>query len=212
MRLLKHSSLSLATSTQHPWIATIQSFVSAAPYLQFTFAHSTFRWLVIALIPKRLKLARASHNAFVNDKVRARLSEEDDLIKGESNTRRDFISYLLRHKADQDALTEQEIVINASMLVIAGSETTATAMAGLTFWLLHTPTALRKATEEVRGLFREDDDIDFSNATSMSMPYLAACIEEALRMYPPTPAGLPRIVENDMIVAGNLVPKSVSMN
>ena len=185
-------------------------FVSAAPFLQFTFAYPAVRHLVVALIPKRVKLARASHNAFVNNKVRARLSEEGDHIKSGTNVKRDFISYLLRHKPDQDALTDQEIIINTSMLVIAGSETTATAMAGVTFWLLRTPAALKKATEEVRRLFQKDIDIDFSSATSMRVPYVAACIEEALRMYPPTPAGLPRVVENDIVVAGNSVPKNVS--
>lgn len=200
----------MASSTQHPWIETIQLFVSAAPFLQFTFAYPAVRRLVVALIPKRVHLARASHNAFVNNKVGARLREEDDSIKGGPNVKRDFISYLLRHKPDQDALTEQEIIINASMLVIAGSETTATAMAGVTFWLLRTPHALEKATEEVRGLFQEDTDIDFSSTTSTRLPYLAACIEEGLRMHPPTPAGLPRVVENDIVVAGNPIPKNVS--
>lgn len=209
-QILKHPSFSLTTSTQHPWITTIQSFVSVAAFLQFTFAYPAIRLLVVALTPKRVKLARASHNAFVSEKVRARLSREYDTTESEVNLKRDFISHLLQHKIDQDTLTQQEIIINASILVIAGSETTATAMAGVTYWLLRTPAALKEATEEVRMLFKNEDDINFSNATSTRMPYLVACIEEGLRMYPPTPAGLPRVVENDMAIAGYAVPKNVS--
>ena len=165
---------------------------------------------MVTLTSKRVKLTWISHNAFVNEKVQARLNRESDTTEREVKRERDFISYLLRNKVDQDALSQQEVTINASILVIAGSETTATAMAGITYWLSRSPTALKKATEEVRRVFDSDDDISFSTANSQRMPYLAACIEEGLRMYPPTPAELPRVVEKSMNIAGHVVPENVS--
>ena len=198
--------LSLATQEQHPWIATIQSFISAAAFLQFTFAYPTIRSIATALTPKGVTLARASHNAFVNEKVQARLGKAE----GEGVQKRDFISYLLRQKVDQEALSQQEITINASILVIAGSETTATAMSGVTYWLLKSPSALKKVMEEVREAFDSEADINFSNTTNSRLPYFGACIEEGLRMYPPSPAGLPRVVDGDTVIAGRPVPKDVS--
>lgn len=198
--------LSLATQEQHPWIVTIQSFISAAAFLQFTFAYPTIRSITTALTPKRVKLARASHNAFVNEKVQARLGKVDI----EAMPKRDFISYLLRQKMDQEALSQQEITINASILVIAGSETTATAMTGVTYWLLRSPSALKKVTGHIREAFDNEADINFSNTTNSRVPYLGACIEESLRLYPPSPAGLPRVVDGDTLIAGHPVPKDVS--
>ncbi|KAL8789473.1 MAG: hypothetical protein Q9195_006798 [Heterodermia aff. obscurata] len=156
-----------------------------------------------ALTPKRVKLARAAHNVFVDEKVQARLEK----VGAEGVQKRDFISYLLRQKTDQEALTQQEITINASILVIAGSETTATAMTGVTYWLLRSPSTLKKVTLDVREAFDTEAEINFSNTTDSRVPYLGACIEEGLRLYPPSPAGLPRVVDSDSLIAGHPIPK-----
>jgi cytochrome P450 len=65
-------------------------------------------------------------------------------------------------------------------------------------------------TDEVRQAFQSEDEITF-NAVS-SLPYLKACIEEGLRLYPPTPGGLPRTVpEGGATVCGTYVPEKVCL-
>lgn len=97
---------------------------------------------------------------------------------------------MLKHRGDKDVLTDAELISNSTVLIIAGSETTATLLSGATYWLLQTPSALRKVTDEVRNAF-ENEDINFTNETAR-LPYMLACLEEGFRMYPPAPAGLPR--------------------
>ncbi|BAE61720.1 unnamed protein product [Aspergillus oryzae RIB40] len=45
--------------------------------------------------------------------------------------------------------------------------------------------------EEVRSTFSSEDDINLSSAAKL--PYMLACVEEALRMYPPGAIGPPRV-------------------
>jgi cytochrome P450 len=74
---------------------------------------------------------------------------------------------------------------------------------------LTNPEALKKLTAEIRGAFKSKDEIDF--ATVSTLPYLLACLEEALRMYPPVPIGLPRVVpKGGATIAGTFVPENVS--
>jgi cytochrome P450 len=69
---------------------------------------------------------------------------------------------------------------------------------------------MKKLTDEVRQAFQSEDEITF-NAVS-SLPYLKACIEEGLRLYPPTPGGLPRTVpEGGATVCGTYVPEKVCL-
>ncbi|OBR03158.1 Benzoate 4-monooxygenase cytochrome p450 [Colletotrichum higginsianum IMI 349063] len=78
---------------------------------------------------------------------------------------------------------------------IAGSETTATALSCVTYYLQKSPESLHRLREEVRGYFKSFDDIDDASATGL--PFLNAVILEGMRMYPPLPFPLPRIVPCD---------------
>lgn len=98
---------------------------------------------------------------------------------------------------------------NASTLIIAGSETTASLLSGVTFLLLKHPHALAKLTEEVRSAFKSEDDININSVGQLK--YMLACLDEALRLYPPTPVGLPRVVsKGGATIVGNYVPENVS--
>lgn len=97
----------------------------------------------------------------------------------------------------------------AQVLLIAGSETTAAALSGVTWLLLSNPEKLAKLKEEVRGAFHDESEIDF--ASVQKLEYMIACLNEGLRMYPPVPTALPREApEGGAVIAGNYVPKGVS--
>lgn len=75
---------------------------------------------------------------------------------------------------------------------IAGSETTATTLATITYYLFRNPAILTRLQHEIRSNFKTYDEINAQ--TTADLPYLHAVCLEALRMFPPLPLGLPRIV------------------
>ena len=96
------------------------------------------------------------------------------------------------------------------MLVLAGSETTAATLTGVTYLLLSNPRCRDKLRAEILGAFKSEDEIRFQ--TTKSLPYLQACIEEGLRRYPAVAIGFPRVVpRGGWSVASNYVPKGVSI-
>jgi len=97
---------------------------------------------------------------------------------------------------------------NASLLVVAGSETTATLLSGVTFLLLSNPDKMTKLVEEVRSSFKSDDEITLLSVGNLH--YMLACLNEALRCYPPVPIGMPREVpKGGAQIAGHPVPEKV---
>lgn len=103
----------------------------------------------------------------------------------------------------------EELSSNAGLLIVAGSETTATLLSGATFFLTSNPTALRRLTEEVRSTFKRKEDITLRSV--QSLPYMLACLNESLRQYPPVATGLPRRAPpGGAAIAGTLVPEGVS--
>lgn len=98
---------------------------------------------------------------------------------------------------------------NASILIIGGSETTATLLSGVTFLLLTRPDALRTLTEEVRSAYKSEEEINFTSVGQLR--YMLACLDEAFRIYPPVPIGVPRITpEGGAVICDEQIPGDVS--
>ena len=105
-------------------------------------------------------------------------------------------------------MTRDEITLTAAVLLIAGSETSATVLSGATYYLLKNREALKKAQCEVRQAFATQQDITF--LSTAQLPYLGAVIDESIRLYPAVPGSFPRRTgpEGDMI-NGRFVPPDV---
>ena len=106
-------------------------------------------------------------------------------------------------------MTFEEMASHASLLIIAGSETTATLLSGATYELATHPEVLAKLAAEVRAAFPSEDDI--SIAGTSSLPYLLAVLDESLRIYPPVPGASPRkIAKGGDTIVDQFVPEDVS--
>jgi cytochrome P450 len=79
-----------------------------------------------------------------------------------------------------------------SLFMLAGTETTATALSGTTYHLLMNPDKLELLQREIRSAFTSLDDMTLE--TLARQKYLMAVLQEGLRMYPPVPTTLPRVV------------------
>ena len=173
---------------------------------------------ILKLLPS-IKRAQDKHRKYTDEKTARRLdtkrTDRKDFMRYVSPERsitallKDLISYILRHN-DEKGMSREEIMENSSVLIIGGSETTATLLSGATYYLLRHPDTLQKLTNEVRDTFPDAKDMTFSSLAKLS--YLHACIEESLRMYPPVPGLLPRRTgkEGD-IVNGMFIPGDVSV-
>ena len=95
-------------------------------------------------------------------------------------------------------------VVDLMICRIAGSETTATSLCGMTYYLSRNPEAYNKLATEVRTAFKTYGEINAKSTEAL--PYLQAAIWESLRVFPPVPIGMPRISPGDM-VDGKFVPK-----
>ena len=92
---------------------------------------------------------------------------------------------------------------------VAGSETTASSLAALANNLLRHPQVYAKLKDEIRSTFMSEDEIKLSVANNL--PYLNACIEENLRIFPPAPIGFLRAIQQGGdIIDGHSVPEGVS--
>lgn len=86
----------------------------------------------------------------------------------------------------------EKLSANAEILVLAGSETTATLLSGCTYLLLTNSDKMEKLKDEVRSTFASDSEISASTVNRLS--YMLAVLNEALRLYPPVTSNLVRVV------------------
>lgn len=127
---------------------------------------------------------------------------------GDDTDRRDFFYHLLRARDPEtgQGFTTPELWGESNLLIIAGSDTTSTAMAATLFYLTRNPAALHKATQEVRGAFDDAEQIRQGAALSRC-GYLRACIDEAMRLSPSVGGLLPReVLPGGATVDGHFVP------
>jgi cytochrome P450 len=135
-----------------------------------------------------------AYNSFVSGCVDKRIAEHK---AGVTSTRHDMFHFLL-NAVDPDtklpAFTRrEELLAEARLLVLAGTDTSAGTLCGLFFYLSHNPRILAKLTTEIRSTFDSLEDIALGPKLS-KCHYLRACIDEGLRIAPPAPGELPREV------------------
>jgi cytochrome P450 len=105
-------------------------------------------------------------------------------------------------------LSLQELAVNAGILVIGGSETTATALSAATYFLGMNPEPLKKLCEEVRSAFNNEAEIDLFSVGRLN--YMLAVLDEAMRLHAPVPATTPRTIsELGDTIGGYYVPLGV---
>lgn len=106
-------------------------------------------------------------------------------------------------------MTFEELASNAQILMIAGSETTATVLTATTYFLASNPETLKKVVNEVRSGFSSENDINMDSVKKLT--YMLACLNEGMRVFPPVINGSVRTIrpEGDDII-GHYIPGGVS--
>ncbi|KAK5655330.1 hypothetical protein OQA88_5897 [Cercophora sp. LCS_1] len=120
---------------------------------------------------------------------------------------RDFMSHILPNVGDK-GLVRDELYLNAQLLCIAGSETTASLLAG-TVYFLSRPENVRHRERLARELtmqFASEEEMT-PGSLNQRAPFLAAVLNEGLRLYPPGAINMPRTVPaGGATIDGRYVP------
>lgn len=110
---------------------------------------------------------------------------------GDRRDHADFIYHILNNESKK-SLSTTEIILNMALFISAGSDTTATALTGWTYFVCTHPDVYSRLVREIRPAFVVDDEIKWEKVRKLR--YLEATIYEALRLFPPSAASQQRIV------------------
>ncbi|KAI8274564.1 Cytochrome P450 monooxygenase apf7 [Colletotrichum sp. SAR11_57] len=177
-------------------------------------AAATKRHLICGTMPivDKLKLDKFLFPTIAAGRARYMAYSKGQLTErtklGEDTDRRDFFYYLLKARDPEtgQGFSTPELWGESNLLIIAGSDTTSTAMAATIFYLVRNADALKKATEEVRSKFTDVEEIR-QGANLNSCTYLRACIDEAMRLSPSVGGLLPReVLAGGMTIDGAHIP------
>ncbi|KAF3018177.1 hypothetical protein E8E14_011175 [Neopestalotiopsis sp. 37M] len=193
----------LESGGYHPWVAMIFETIRNGVYYQLFQRYPMLKGLAPLVTPAKLIKSFQEHQELTKKTALRR-------IETGNTEREDFMSYILRHN-DEKGLTTGEIIANSSILIIAGSETTATQLSGTTFQLLTNRDKYEKLVSEIRTTFSSKDEITLNSVNNLK--YLLAVFDEGFRMYPPVPIGLPRIVPpGGASIEGYWIPQETAVN
>ncbi|KAM4619510.1 thromboxane-A synthase isoform 3-T5 [Polymixia lowei] len=127
-----------------------------------------------------------------------RRSERDDEHQGESSARR----------PQKRMMTEDEIVGQVFIFLLAGYETSSNTLAFICYLLAINPDCHSKVQEEVDDFFTRHESPDYANVQELK--YLDMVISEALRLYPPG-FRFARDIDQDCVVNGQSLPKGATL-
>lgn len=134
---------------------------------------------------------------FVHDSVTNRIKLYKEQVGVAEEDRRQDMFYFLCEATNPDtgrpAYDEDTLRAEANLLIIAGSDTSATSLSGIFWYLTGDPFRLEKLVSEIRTAFESADEI-VHGPQLLACTYLRACIDEGMRMTPVTPSELAREV------------------
>ncbi|XP_056158374.1 cytochrome P450 CYP94D108 [Syzygium oleosum] len=171
----------------------------------FPLLYRVKRWLNVGS-ERRLRESIAMVHEFAEEIIRSRM-EENREARDE-----DLLSRFIGHESVHEngsASTEflRDIVIS---FILAGRDTTSSALTWF-FWLLsHNPEVERKILSELEKL-RKQNGRSFGDPYSIEelrdMHYLHAAISEVMRLYPPVPVDTKACLEDDVLPDGTFIGK-----
>ncbi|KAJ4331982.1 hypothetical protein N0V87_008722 [Didymella glomerata] len=192
---------SVKSGRAHPWVDISCNFGKGIALMaSINFFYPLNRILKLAM-PKAVMEKMRYHKQLVHEKFLQRLGME------QKAKAQDYVGSIMAYNEEKGEvkIPKEEIEANMTLLIFAGSETTSSAMAAILTELLRNPNALENATNEVRSAFASEEDITVASVAKLE--YLAAVIQEGIRMGPPAGIGVPRVTPKEgATILGQLVP------
>lgn len=123
----------------------------------------------------------------------------DDDAEGDQKPIVDMIDKLLEARDENgQPLSKDEIIAEAMIMLGAGSDTTSNSLGAICYYLAKNPRVQRLLQAELDAQILKDSNNTADPVISFeqvkNLPYLNACIKEAMRLHTTVGGGLPRIV------------------
>ncbi|QKX57679.1 uncharacterized protein TRUGW13939_04797 [Talaromyces rugulosus] len=192
----------LKTSEFHEWVKMVLDYFYVATLLQVVHRFRPLNRLLVMMLPASLVEEKEKHTRMALEKVRTRTSTTVE--------RSDFIHYMQK-AVELGSITNHELENQASILILAGSETTSIALTYAIYFLITHQDTMRKLRAELTRNFQNERDITL--ITVNQLEYLQAVLQETLRMRPPITNGFPRQTPKEgAIIDGQFVPGTTVVN
>ncbi|KAL8379432.1 hypothetical protein RB599_009017 [Gaeumannomyces hyphopodioides] len=121
--------------------------------------------------------------------------------------RRDMLGSFIAH-----GLGREDCEGEAVTQIVAGSDTSATAIRSTLLLVMATPTAYGRLQAEIDGAARAGRvSSPVTDAEARALPYLQAVVREGIRMFPPATGLLPKVSDTDEVVAGVRIPAGTNV-
>ncbi|KAK3313301.1 cytochrome P450 [Apodospora peruviana] len=203
----------MANAKYHPWVARIFPGMKLIAWSMVIAAVPGLGRLVSWLLPKKMVDEARLHMQSIVDMTDSRFSSSQKLEQ-QPDLKPDFMTYIhpqIGNPKNQDhsSLSTEELYLNSQLLCIAGSETTASLLAGAVYFLSQPANThhLNRLLAELQSNFSSETEITPSGLNSTKTPFLAAVLNECLRLYPPGAINMPRTVPpGGATVDGRFVP------
>ncbi|OKL55434.1 hypothetical protein UA08_09300 [Talaromyces atroroseus] len=192
----------LKTSQFHEWVKMVLDYFYVATLLQVVHRFRPLNTLLAMMLPASLVEEKEKHTRMALEKVRSRMSTTVD--------RSDFIHYMQK-AVEMGSISNTELENQASIIILAGSETTSIGLTYASYFLITHKDAMRKLRAELTQHFKNERDITIISVNQLE--YLQAVLQETLRLRPPITNGFPRQTPKEgAIIDGQFVPEGTVVN
>lgn len=182
-----------------PWVTSMLGYAKAVALTIVFRTYPLLNYIASWLQPTSALEKRKRHIQYSIDQVDRRLKQ--DVNRG------DIWSLVMRH-TDINQMTRHEMYSNARTFMAAGSDTTAALLSAVTYFLLKDPIKMGKLVTEIRAI---QNPVDLTITRLQGLEYLNSCLQEALRLYPPSPNARTRITPSGgATICGGFVPEGVN--
>ncbi|KIX06706.1 uncharacterized protein Z518_04682 [Rhinocladiella mackenziei CBS 650.93] len=148
----------LKTRGYHEWVDIIFQNVRIGSQVNAVKFYPLGEFLLELLLPESLKRKRDAHKQLAWAKA-------DQRMQLGVTAHGDLMSQILKHNDTISGMSHEEIRETTSLLIIAGSETTATALSGLVYLLGMHPHPYKRVVEEIRTAFSSEEEITLLTAS-----------------------------------------------
>ncbi|ORY97909.1 cytochrome P-450 cyp509A1, partial [Syncephalastrum racemosum] len=198
-------------SESSPWVRTYESINTGmfqTLYILFPFLERYFLWL----LPKRHK----QHQDLTEllDLMRSMVEKKQAAFAegAKSNIKdneKDLLTLMIEQSEDEGGiLSNEELMSNLCVFLLAGHDTTSSALAYAAYYLAINPDIQEKARQEAISVFGDEPhDVLPTVEETKNMPYINQIIKETLRINPPVSTMTSRICVKDTVVNDTVIPK-----